>query len=204
MTLGQGKSKVVNLVFRFPSAPSSEAVNAGQWRLSATGLDPVAVRIGTLADEPYFHYNKELGVIFGADTITERVFAPYAASASVLLKTSLSSEDVSVLPMKNAGHGVWECELPKAALGQYYRIRVNSGGKVTEGIDPYSRCNTAHAAELRVKEGDTVTRGQRIASVGTTGRSTGPHLHYEVWLNGKPVNPVPYLKVSAGDAADRS
>jgi len=61
-----------------------------------------------------------------------------------------------------------------------------------------------HAAELRVKEGDTVTRGQRIASVGTTGRSTGPHLHYEVWLNGKPVNPVPYLKVSAGDAADRS
>jgi len=144
MTLGQGKSKVVNLVFRFPSAPSSEAVNAGQWRLSATGLDPVAVRIGTLADEPYFHYNKELGVIFGADTITERVFAPYAASASVLLKTSLSSEDVSVLPMKNAGHGVWECELPKAALGQYYRIRVNSGGKVTEGIDPYSRCNTAH------------------------------------------------------------
>jgi murein DD-endopeptidase MepM/ murein hydrolase activator NlpD len=51
----------------------------------------------------------------------------------------------------------------------------------------------AHAAELRVKEGDLVVRGQRIASVGSTGRSTGPHLHFEVRQNGVPQNPARFL-----------
>jgi murein DD-endopeptidase MepM/ murein hydrolase activator NlpD len=52
----------------------------------------------------------------------------------------------------------------------------------------------AHAAALFVKEGDLVVAGQRIASVGTTGRSTGPHLHFEVRLNGTAQNPTRFLK----------
>ena len=52
----------------------------------------------------------------------------------------------------------------------------------------------AHAAELLVKEGDLVLRGQAIAKVGTTGRSTGPHLHYEVRLNGTPQNPARFFQ----------
>ena len=52
----------------------------------------------------------------------------------------------------------------------------------------------AHATGLKVKEGDVVKRGQQIASMGTTGRSTGTHLHYEVWKDGKPVNPRHYFK----------
>ena len=51
----------------------------------------------------------------------------------------------------------------------------------------------AHASRLLVKQGDIIKRGQRIALVGTTGRSTGPHLHYEVHVNDQPVNPKPYL-----------
>lgn len=51
----------------------------------------------------------------------------------------------------------------------------------------------AHNSRLHVKEGDEVNRGDRIASVGTTGVSTGPHLHYEVIVNGKAVNPRAYL-----------
>ena len=52
----------------------------------------------------------------------------------------------------------------------------------------------AHATGIKVKEGDVVKRGQRIAFMGTTGRSTGTHLHYEVWKDGQPVNPQRYFK----------
>jgi murein DD-endopeptidase MepM/ murein hydrolase activator NlpD len=54
----------------------------------------------------------------------------------------------------------------------------------------------AHASELLVKEGDLVVRGQRVAKVGSTGRSTGPHLHFEVRLNGAPQNPGRFLAVN--------
>ena len=52
----------------------------------------------------------------------------------------------------------------------------------------------AHASALLVKEGDLVLAGQRVGSVGTTGRSTGPHLHFEVRLNGTPQNPARFLQ----------
>ena len=52
----------------------------------------------------------------------------------------------------------------------------------------------AHATGIKVKEGDVVKRGQQIAFMGTTGKSTGTHLHYEVWKDGQPVNPQHYFK----------
>lgn len=51
----------------------------------------------------------------------------------------------------------------------------------------------AHANELLVREGQKVRRGIRIAKIGSTGRSTGPHVHYEVRVNGIPVDPRPYI-----------
>ena len=50
-----------------------------------------------------------------------------------------------------------------------------------------------HASRLYVHPGEIVLPGQRIAAVGSTGRSTGPHLHFEVLRNGTPVEPRLYL-----------
>ena len=49
-------------------------------------------------------------------------------------------------------------------------------------------------SKIRVKVGDRVSRGDRLGDMGSTGRSTGVHLHYEVRIDGKAVNPVSYLK----------
>ena len=51
----------------------------------------------------------------------------------------------------------------------------------------------AHLAKSLVKKGEFVTKGQEIAKMGNTGRSTGPHVHYELHLNKRPINPMKYL-----------
>lgn len=55
----------------------------------------------------------------------------------------------------------------------------------------------AHTSRMLVKQGDLVKRGQRIAEVGNTGRSTGPHLHFEVLVEGVQQNPARFLQASA-------
>jgi len=52
----------------------------------------------------------------------------------------------------------------------------------------------AHASELYIAKGDSVSRGDVIAAIGSTGWSTGPHIHYEVRVNGTRVNPLDYIK----------
>ncbi|MGN0710195.1 MAG: peptidoglycan DD-metalloendopeptidase family protein [Anaerovoracaceae bacterium] len=70
--------------------------------------------------------------------------------------------------------------------GSYgYVVKINHGGNM---VTVY-----AHCSKLFVKKGDRVFQGQHIANVGSTGRSTGPHLHFEVQINGTAKNPFNYL-----------
>jgi murein DD-endopeptidase MepM/ murein hydrolase activator NlpD len=50
-----------------------------------------------------------------------------------------------------------------------------------------------HLSRIAVSAGDEVSRGDVIGYVGSTGRSTGAHLHYEVWMNGRLTNPMTLL-----------
>ena len=72
---------------------------------------------------------------------------------------------------------------PKGAFGQVVILDHGFGVRTLYG----------HTSAIHVKAGQAVERGQRIASVGNTGRSTGPHLHYTVQLKGRSVNPADYV-----------
>jgi murein DD-endopeptidase MepM/ murein hydrolase activator NlpD len=54
----------------------------------------------------------------------------------------------------------------------------------------------AHNSRLMVSVGDTVEKGFQIAEIGSSGRSTGPHVHFEVLKNGREVNPIPFIRAS--------
>ena len=57
-----------------------------------------------------------------------------------------------------------------------------------------------HASRLIAKKGDVVQPRQHIADVGSTGRSTGPHLHFEVLENGEAIDPSHYLNLFEGSS----
>jgi len=83
-------------------------------------------------------------------------------------------------PIMASGSGIIEVAKWNGAYGKYIRIRHNSKYKTAYAhLSGYAR---------GIKSGTKVRQGQTIGYVGSTGRSTGPHLHYEVLVNGKRMN----------------
>jgi murein DD-endopeptidase MepM/ murein hydrolase activator NlpD len=83
-------------------------------------------------------------------------------------------------------------------------VVLEAGWATTRGYGNYVKIDNGlgyqtlygHMSVIRAKEGQLVNRGDRIGDVGSTGVSTGPHLHFEMRLNGQPVDPLPYLPKS--------
>lgn len=74
---------------------------------------------------------------------------------------------------------------------QEYHFQYGNMIEIDHGNGLISRY--AHSSKVFVKKGDLIKRGQKIAEVGTTGRSTGPHLHFEVLVQGVPQDPQKFL-----------
>ncbi|WP_410499929.1 M23 family metallopeptidase [Chitinibacter sp. S2-10] len=80
-----------------------------------------------------------------------------------------------------------------------YHPQYGNMVELDHGKDLTSRY--AHASQLLVKEGDTIQVGQKIALLGSTGRSTGPHLHFEIRYRGVAQNPLRFLDLGSSSYA---
>lgn len=86
-------------------------------------------------------------------------------------------------PIYAAAGGVVVTALRHADYGNM--IEIDHGNQV---VTRY-----AHTSKMLVKVGDLIKRGQKIGLIGSTGRSTGPHLHFEVWVSGRYKDPAKFL-----------
>ena len=89
------------------------------------------------------------------------------------------------------GRGVYSAAGGKVVLASWYYAYGNC---IVVDHGNGMKTRYAHLSAYKVKVGDTVERGQLLGLCGNTGRSTGPHLHFEVIINGSTKNPINYLK----------
>lgn len=84
-------------------------------------------------------------------------------------------------------------------VAQEFHPQYGNMIEVDHGNDLITRYG--HSSRVFVRKGDLIKRGQKIAEVGNTGRSTGPHLHFEVLVQGVPQDPQKFLNAGSGLAA---
>ena len=92
--------------------------------------------------------------------------------------------------------GTWHEDVLAPADGTVFFAGINGGyGKMVKIRHKHGIVTTyGHLQKILVKNGQKVTIGNRIGKMGTTGRSTGQHLHYEIWVNKKHVDPFIFIK----------
>jgi murein DD-endopeptidase MepM/ murein hydrolase activator NlpD len=99
------------------------------------------------------------------------------------MHTGIDIRGESGTPIFATGDGVVESSQYSGGYGNCVTIDHGFGYKSRYG----------HCKELLVRAGQKVTRGQKIATIGTTGTTTGPHLHYEILVKNQPDNPAKYF-----------
>ena len=89
-------------------------------------------------------------------------------------------------PINAGGDGIVKKAGRNGAFGLFIEIDHGNGFRSRYG----------HLSKLKVKKGEKVTENQLIGLMGSTGRSVSTHLHYEIWFNGKPIDPLKVLKAA--------
>lgn len=140
-----------------------------------------------------------------SDTL-QRNYARFASTPSILptagwLSSQFTKSRFHPILHENRPHEGIDVTAPTGtpivapAAGRVVRASSDKGYGLTVEIDHGNGILTrfAHCSRIAVRVGQQVTRGQLIAAVGSTGLSTAPHLHYEIHVNGKPVDPLTYV-----------
>jgi murein DD-endopeptidase MepM/ murein hydrolase activator NlpD len=193
---------------------AARASKAAQLEARVAELELERTRIGVLANE-LEQLEAEYGRLrdlFGAGSpdASGPLWLPPSTGASRATPRELESDTPASWPLTERGfvtQGLFEGEGPDhpgvdiaVPTGSYIRA-AGSGVVVEAGSDPVYgmfvtidhtggyRTVYGHASRLMVSPGDTVRRNEIIALTGSTGRSTAPHLHFEVLLDGLPVDP---------------
>ena len=106
---------------------------------------------------------------------------PFSGKAAMHKGLDFAGKEGDPVIATGAGLVTWAGE----RSGYGYMVEIDHGNGL---VSRYG-----HNAELAVQMGDLVTKGQVVASMGSTGRSTGAHVHYEVLRDGKPIDPLPFV-----------
>ena len=146
-----------------------------------------------------------------SDTL-ERNFSRFANTPSIMptagwLSSQFSRSRFHPILHENRPHEGIDVTTPTGtpivapAAGRVVFAGSDKGFGLTVEIDHGNGIRTrfAHCSRLAVRTGQLVTRNQLIAAVGSTGLSTAPHLHYEIHVNGKPVDPLTYVLPDAAN-----
>src|SRR5215216_203132 len=194
----------IRLLAGLPATDSGgpDATAAGSVANDSTARGPISADVETLIQRADL-----LSARFAAVTDSLEVNAKRFASVPSIMPTAgwltsqFSRSRVHPLLHVSRPHEGIDVSAPMGApivapaSGTVTKVdRENGYGNVLE-IDHGNGIVTryAHCSRIDVRQGQRVTRGQRIAAVGSTGLSTGPHLHYELHINGKVVDPLTYV-----------
>lgn len=125
-----------------------------------------------------------------------RITSPYGYRVHPIFHTRKLHTGIDI--GKNGGQPIYGAAIAAAGDGTVIYAGYRGGYGNTVMIDHGNGIVTLYAHQpsggIRVHSGQRVRKGQRIGTVGSTGFSTGPHLHFEVRINGQPTNPMRYLQ----------
>lgn len=146
-------SRAAILKFR-DLAPDHAALNAGEYRVFASDLEPAKLRLGDAVYGPEYYSDRPQGLTKEKGRYVFRLFAPYASAAEALVYGAPGAAPAAVRLARREG-GVWEGDLGGEMAGKSYRFRTTQGGESLVGIDPYARCAQADRGPALVTEDAT-------------------------------------------------